>query len=118
MRTLRHMILSLMLVILLPWHAHAAAIVARETAQAAALADIGMPPQRMHSPEPEPGLTLAPRKCRTATLPGMTCAPDPAIHPVNAAGIPPGAGAMFLTAGNWRAASATWEPPTGPPRLN
>ena len=118
MLTLRHMILSLLLVILLPWHAHAAAIAARETAQAAAMADIGMPLQRMHSPEPEAGLTLPPRKCRTATLPGLSCAPDPAIHPVNGAGVPPGARSIFLTAGDWRAASAIGEPPTGPPRLN
>ncbi|MDP3960885.1 MAG: hypothetical protein Q8Q26_12650 [Pseudorhodobacter sp.] len=124
---MRHIITLLMLVALLPWGAYVAAQSARAARSAQGvmphvmtLVSAGEAPatdSRAANPAPSQTIALAPRKCRTATLPGFSCSPDPAIRMMSAAaGSPSRSATVFRPANDWTGASAAKAPPTGPPR--
>jgi hypothetical protein len=118
MWTLRQMILALMLVVVVPWHAYGMAYAARPSGvvMPEAVAAVSLPGPHITTPAQTPTYALAARKCRTAMLPGLSCIPDPAIHPAPPTSIPPPRNVRFLRSGGWTAADEAMEPPTGPPR--
>ena len=107
---LRQIMLALMLVVLLPWNAYAAAF----AAQGHTVVQVG--DHHANADMAKPMLALAPRKCRTAVLPGFTCPGDPAILAQTPTDLGDPAKVALYVAGDWAAASAIGEPPTGPPR--
>lgn len=121
MHYVRRIVILLMLVSLLPW----GAVLSAQTAQSGAHAGTG---QRITllsvkelsiiapASDRSPGLSLAPRKCRTAVLPGLFCAADPAIHTAHMAGPRAPHRAARLLPGTKNGASVRDAPPTGPPR--
>lgn len=126
MTAMRHMITLLMLVALLPWGAYVAAQSARAARSAQGVmphvmtlvsADEAPATDLAVISAPRPSVALGPRKCRTATLPGFSCSPDPAIQMVSAAAGPPSRqGIVARPTNDWTGASAAEAPPTGPPR--
>lgn len=116
MRAIRDMTFLLMLVAFLPWQAYAVAYAARSAQALPQAVDLVTADHHATNPAPRPAIAVAPKKCRIATLPGFSCAPDPAIHPTQAGDPFSRRGSVILHAGNWAADSAATEPPTGPPR--
>lgn len=116
MRAMRDMTLLLMLVAFLPWQAYAAAYAARSAQALPDAVVLAASDHHATNPAPRPAIAVAPKKCRIATLPGFSCAPDPAIHPTQAGDPSACRGSVIRHAGNWVADSAATEPPTGPPR--
>lgn|GEM_PF-3141080 len=112
------MILALMLLVVLPWHAYGVAHTARSSVvvMPEAATSVSSSGPHVTMPAQTPTYALAARKCRTAMLPGLSCIPDPAIHAAPPTSIPPQRNVRFLRTGDWTAATAAMEPSTGPPR--
>lgn len=112
------MILALMLLVVVPWHAYGVAHTARSSVVVMpdAATSVLLSGSHVTMPEQTPTYALAARKCRTAMLPGLSCIPDPAIHAAPPTSIPPQRNVRFLRTGDWSATNEAMEPPTGPPR--
>lgn len=108
MIALRHILMPLLLLLLLPWGTFANAPPSADTAGVATDQTVG------HDAAVSPGK----RKCRSGVLPGSPCGPDIGVLPDHAflAGAP--AGTLSRQHGAWRSAGHIRAPLTGPPRFS
>lgn len=115
MPAVRTLLLSLMLMALLPWHAHTAAQWARALAQAEAVLRVSG--EQATDTAGEPALLFARKTCRVAGLAGAFCAVEMAVWPDTAIRDRAAGTARFWLSDAWFAESVLAEPLTGPPRF-
>lgn len=108
MIVLRHVLIPVLMVLMLPWGAFGsvaapAGVTGVATDQAAG---------------PDAAVAPGKRKCRSGVLPGSPCGPDLAVVPEGATSPASPADTLSPQHDDWRRAGQAQAPPTGPPRLS
>ena len=120
MLILRKMICFVLIIMMLPWAAHAAAFAASaRSGPAAAISepnDLAAGQDRAAPQTTSQTKVFAPRKCRTAILPGFSCSPDPAIELIPCPQWQEPLKAVFFLSGQWAGRARADPPPRIPPR--
>ena len=120
MLILRQMICFVLIIMMLPWAAHAAAFAASaRSGPAAAISepnDLAAGQDRAAPQTTSQTKVFAPRKCRTAILPGFSCSPDPAIELIPCPQWQEPLKAVFFLSGQWAGRARADPPPRIPPR--